>query len=359
MINFSKPQENHFYITVRKRVDDYFKKNQLSKFGNKHVAIKTITLLSLLFLPYGLLLSGYWNFLELMAIAALMGFANACIGMSIMHDSQHGSYSSSTNINKVFGHFVYILICGGNPICWRLQHNVLHHRYTNIFEKDEDLNPYGTMRFSPEAGKKSIFKYQHIYAPLLYTFLTLIWSLHKEFFQIARYYKMGLIKQKSAYQRELAKLVIGKCIYFSYILVLPLYLTSMSILQWLSFFLAYHAVCGVILCIIFQLAHVVKGASFPKLNHKGNIDNEWAVHQMQTTSNFSPKSRIMSWLIGGLNYQVEHHLFPTVSHIHYKKISRIVKKTAVEFNIPYHCHNTIWNALRSHFKLLKQLGEKK
>ena len=293
MIKFSNTPEHHFYNTVRKRVDNYFKSNQLSKFGNRKVIIKTVTLLALLFLPYGLLLSGYFNFPALLAIAALMGFANACIGMTIMHDTQHGSYSSNTKINKILGHFVYIILCGGNPLCWRLQHNLLHHRYTNIFEKDEDLNPYGAMRFFPEAEKKTFFKYQYIYAPLLYTLLTLIWSLHKEFFQIARYYKTGLIKQRKEYHRELVLLIIGKCLYFCYILVLPLYLANISILQWLAFFLTYHAVCGMILCIVFQLAHVVQSSSFPNLNQEGNIDNSWAVHQMQTTSNFSPKSRIM------------------------------------------------------------------
>src|SRR5690606_13591217 len=129
-------------------------------------------------------------------LAATMGVAIAGLGMGVMHDCIHGSFSSSSRVNTLWGTIIYVLISGGNPICWRLQHNVLHHRYTNIHGVDEDLNTYGFMRFSTHDKEKSICRFQHIYAIFVYSLNTLILVFHKEFFQLKRYFSIGVIKPK-------------------------------------------------------------------------------------------------------------------------------------------------------------------
>lgn len=115
---------------------------------------------------------------------------------------------------------------------------------------------------------------------------------------------------------------------------------------------------GFILTIVFQPAHVMPTSEYPIPDSEGNIENSWAIHQLLTTSDFSPESKIFSWYIGGLNYQVEHHLFPNICHVHYSKIAEIVKKTAREYGLPYHVQSNFLMALINHGKMLRDLGQK-
>jgi len=211
MIQFPKTD---LHGVLRQRVNDYFNLSDISKYGGKTIVIKSLVLLALLFIPYVILLTYNHSAPSMLLLTATMGLAIAGLGMGVMHDCIHGSFSSSPKLNKWWGTIIYVLITGGNPICWRLQHNVLHHRFTNIHDVDEDLNPYGFMRFCPHDKQKSIFRFQHLYAIFLYALTTLIWVLHKEFAQLKRYFSMGLIKSKSQYRKELIFLIISKAIYF-------------------------------------------------------------------------------------------------------------------------------------------------
>ena len=117
-----------------------------------------------------------------------------------------------------------------------------------------------------------------------------------------------------------------------------------------------HAVAGLILSVVFQLAHVVEEAHFPVPDEKGNIENEWAIHQMETTADFSRKSWLITYYVGGLNYQTEHHLFPRICHVHYPKLAPIVEATAKEFGVPYIYNETFITALKSHMSVISKLG---
>jgi linoleoyl-CoA desaturase len=121
-------------------------------------------------------------------------------------------------------------------------------------------------------------------------------------------------------------------------------------------FITMHFIAGVILTVVFQLAHTVEGTTHPVPDETGTIENNWAVHQMNTTVNFSRQSRLISWYVGGLNFQVEHHLFPTICHVHYPEISEIVKTTAEEFGIPYLENRTFMDAVNSHIETLRRFG---
>lgn len=357
MIQFSKTDGSDFYSILRSRVKSYFQSGNISQYGGIQLIFKTVCLLSLLFIPYGLILSGYFSLTTMLTLAGVMGVAIAMLGMAVMHDANHGTYSSNDTLTRIIGFYIYALIIGGNPTTWRIQHNILHHRFTNIYGKDEDLEPYGSMRLTPNAAHKPAYRYQHLYSFMLYGILTLMWVLHKEFLQLTRYRKLGLIKSNSNYYKQMAILIASKAFYFGYLLVIPMLVLNITFMQWLIAFLFFHFISGIIISTIFQMAHVVNEAKFPLLNNEGNIDNQWAIHQIQTTTNFSPKSRIMYWFIGGLNYQIEHHLFPGVSHIHYKKIASIVQKTAKEFGIPYNSHKTFFAALKSHIYFMKTIGQ--
>ncbi|CDZ76641.1 Stearoyl-CoA 9-desaturase [Legionella massiliensis] len=354
MIQFPKAD---LHGVLRQRVNNYFSRLGISKYGGKKIVIKSVVLLALLFIPYGILLTYNLNSISMLLLAATMGVAIAGLGMGVMHDCIHGSFSSSSKINKWWGTLIYVLIIGGNPIWWRLQHNVLHHRFTNIHDVDEDLNPYGFMRFCPHDKQKSIFRFQHLYAIFLYALTTLIWVLHKEFAQLKRYFSMGLIKSKAQYTKELRFLIISKAIYYSYMLVIPMMILNINIFQWIIGFIVMHAVTGIILAVVFQLAHVIENTDYPLPDNSGNIAHDWASHQVKTTSDFSPNNRLLTWFIGGLNYQIEHHFFPTICHVHYPKIARIVQKTVKEYGLEYYCYPTLRIALKAHFNHLYTLGQ--
>jgi linoleoyl-CoA desaturase len=283
-----------------------------------------------------------------------MGVGMAGIGLSVMHDANHGAYSKNKRINNFLGFSLNFI--GGNSAIWKIQHNVLHHTYTNIDGMDEDITTIDLLRFTPHKKRSSIHRFQHIYAWFFYGIMTLYWISTKEFSQLIRYRKMGLIKDQGKFGYLMAELITWKIIYYGYALIIPLVVLSVSWWAILIGFLSMHFICGVILASVFQSAHVMPDVNFPLADEEGKMDNHWAVHQLLTTTNFSPKSRIFSWFIGGLNYQIEHHLFPNICHIHYKNLSAIVKRTAEEFGLPYYTKKNFLIAVLNHIQMLRNLG---
>lgn len=345
-----------FYMELKKRVDAYFKDNNISKTGNLNMYIKTIFMISAYFVPYTLLCMGFFESkLMWWFMSGIMGLSMAGIGLCIMHDANHGSYSKNNFLNSFLGFTINIL--GGHAMNWKIQHNVLHHTYTNVHDHDEDIVPPGFMRFDPHAKRKWIHKLQFIYAWLFYGMMTMMWTSTKDFKQINRYQKRGLLKaQNTTYAKEISIIVASKIIYFAYMIVPYLLVKEMRFIDWLIGFLTIHYIAGFVLAAIFQPAHVVESTEFPLPDESGNIENHWAVHQMKTTMNFANGNPVLTWLVGGLNHQVEHHLFPTICHVHYPKISKIVKETAKEFNLPYLSKKTFVGALWSHEQMLWKLG---
>jgi linoleoyl-CoA desaturase len=247
-------------------------------------------------------------------------------------------------------------LLGGNASLWRMQHNTLHHTFTNIDGVDEDINGRSFLRFSPHQPVKKMNRYQHIYAWGFYTLLTLNWVMVSDFFRVFRYREKGLIKNKKELRKELTQLIFWKSLYYAYAIVLPILLVPVA--PWVTIlgFVIMHMVAGFILSVVFQMAHVMTEAAYPVPDETNTLPNSWAIHQIETTINFAPKSKLISWLVGGLNYQIEHHLFSNISHVHYKKLSVIVEETAHEFGVAYRSHPTFARALREHTKMLRQLG---
>lgn len=297
------------------------------------------------------LVTNPWAILGLWAV---LGLGVAGIGVNIMHDANHGSFSKSKKVNNVVRLVMNLL--GGDASIWRLQHNVLHHTYTNIHEADEDIIGPPFLRFSPHDSKHKVHRYQFVYAWFLYGLMTIIKLAYTDIKRAIAYRKRGLIRSQKELNIRLVKICLGKTMYFAYMLVLPLIFVPVAPWVIILGFLIMHFVTGFILSVIFQTAHVMPSSEYPLPDEDGNMKNNWAVHQLSTTTNFSPRSRIFSWFIGGLNYQVEHHLFANISHVHYRKISEIVKQTAREYNIVYNCEPTFMHAVYAHGKMLYQLG---
>jgi len=179
----------------------------------------------------------------------------------------------------------------------------------------------------------------------------------KDFIQLKRYRKKDLIKtQNVEYKTAFSKLVSAKIFYYLFILVLPLVFSTQVWWLTLVFYFSMHFTSGVFISVIFQLAHVVSETDFPQPKLSGEMDNNWAIHQLHTTANFGKKNLPLSWFVGGLNFQIEHHLFPNICHVHYRKLSEIVKATAQEFDLPYY-QNSLIGAISSHAKHLHKLGK--
>lgn len=351
-------QSSTFFATLNKRVNEHFKSNAIGRHGNMEMVLKTAFMFSLYFIPYALIMTQVITGTAGLLVSCLvMGLGLAGIGLSVMHDANHGAYSSKQWVNDVMGYSLNLI--GGNSINWKVQHNVLHHTYTNIHDADEDISPRGILRMSPSSEWRPIHRFQHWYAWFFYGLMTIVWVLVKDFVRIVKYAKEGLLqKQKTEASKEWIILISSKLIYITYMIVIPTLVLPLLWWQVVIGVLIMHYVGGFILAMIFQPAHVIDGTEYPLPNDDGNMENCWAIHQLHTTTNFANKSRLFSWYVGGLNYQVEHHLFPNICHVHYRHIAKIVEQTAHEFNIPYKSINTFPEAIVLHTKILKELGKK-
>lgn len=355
-IKYDRESSNvDFYKTLQKKVRKHFKDSNTTKYGNTSMVVKTIFMLALYLIPFILILTVVNSVWLMFVMWLLMALGMAGIGMSIMHDANHGAYSKNKYVNNFMGDL--ISVAGGSDSMWRIQHNVLHHTYTNVTGMDEDIDPGSVLRFSPHEERKTHHKYQHYYAWFLYGMMTLLWCTVKDFKQAMRYKKLGLTKtQGASFSRILSKIIVHKVLYHAIFLVLPLVFSPVAWYWVILGFLVMHFFTGVILGLIFQSAHVVPSSDYPLPDETGNIKADWAVSQLVNTCNFAPDSKILSWYVGGLNFQVEHHLFPNICHVHYKKISKIVRQTAEEFNLPYNSEKTFGSAIKSHAMMLKKLG---
>ncbi len=351
---FSNSINREFTKTIRARVNEYFNTHQISKNYNNTMVIKTIMALSMYLIPYFLIVfGGFSNIPLLFGLWAIMGFGVAFVGTSVMHDALHGAYAKNRLTNKIIGWSAAII--GAEASVWKLQHNVLHHTYTNIEHADEDIESRYVLRFTPHQPLRWFHRYQHMYVTFLYGLSTLIWTFFKDYYKLYNYKKKGLIKSQSEYRKLFWRLLPKKIALYMVILVIPI--IALPIPAWITvlMFVTMHFVAGVLLSVTFQLAHVMPTSKFEQPETEV-VDENWFIHQLFNTSNFAMNNKIVTWFMGGLNFQIEHHLFPNICHIHYPKIAKIVEKTAKEFQLPYYYHESLGKAIKTHYEHLRQLG---
>jgi linoleoyl-CoA desaturase len=284
----------------------------------------------------------------------ISGLGTAGIGMCVMHDAIHGSYSKYKLVNQILS--LTMNMIGANATSWRIQHNVLHHSYTNINEADNDLNQPFFLRFDPHKEHQNIHRYQYLYFWFFYGMSTLSWITAKDFVKMKQFKDLGFFSQKNEYVKAQFGALAWKVLYYIYALLIPLAVLPVSNWVVISAFLCMHFITGLALGFVFQMAHIMPSLDFPVADKDGQIDNNWTVHQLLTTTNFCPNNKMFTWLVGGLNYQVEHHLLPHVCHVHYEKLAPIVKQTAEEYGIPYYSKPTLKDALKDHVQMLYDLG---
>ena len=341
--------------TMRERVNAYFKQNNISKKANWKMWLKMAILLGIYFGAYLGILLIPMSLVAMWMLTVVIGLSYAGIGMSIMHDACHGAFSSSPKINNFLGYSMNLI--GGNKFNWMVQHNVKHHTYPNIYGADEDLDNGDVLRLSPYSDWHWFHRFQHYYSWFLYMLGTLSWVTIKDFRQFkGLYQEMG--NDKKSFNNQLMVLITSKILYYLYIVLIPWLVLDISILYILVGFLTLHFVAGFVLSVTFQLAHIAEKSHHDSAHINPEIPDSWIEHQIKTTANFSRKSLFLNWYLGGLNFQIEHHLFPQICHIHYRKISEIVRDTVKEHGLSYYEHPNMARAIQSHYRTLKKYAVK-
>ncbi len=343
-----------FHSELKRRVAAYFEETGKKTTGNLKLYAKAITL-GIVFLALYIHLvfftpDIFWGIVE----CVLMGGVIAAIGFNIMHDGAHGSFSKYRGVNLLASFSLNIL--GGNSFMWNVKHNIIHHAYTNIDGVDDDIDIKPFLRMSSTQKKYILHKYQHRYFWFLYAMLYIFWIFVLDYIKYFRQ-KIGTIQLKKMHVSDHVLFWVFKAAHMFLFVVMPIWFTGFF--AWLVGFLVMTLFAGLVLSIVFQLAHTVEHTHFPMPQEAdGKMEDEWAIHQLKTTANFATKNKIISTLVGGLNFQIEHHLFPKISHVHYPAISRIIKQTCYEFNIPYIEYPRMRIALASHVAYLKAMGRK-
>ncbi len=300
-----------------------------------------------------LLLSAHSAWLQLF-LCFSYGLAASAVGFNIFHDANHGAMSSNRRINLAFA-VTASAVLGASRYLWNYKHNVLHHRLTNIHTWDDDLETRGFLRLTPEQGWKRRYYGQHLFVILLYAVNAIELVFIKDFVQYftLRINEHQRIPAMSAADK--AEFWATKAFYFAVFVALPLALFPAARVA--VGFLVYEFTLGLSLALVFGMAHQVESVAFPApQGAPPTIDEEWGAHQMRTTANFANLNRGWNWYSGGLNHQIEHHLFPSMSHTHYGAIGQVVRRTASEFGLPYNHFETYGAALHSHYRFLRRLG---
>jgi linoleoyl-CoA desaturase len=343
-----------FDLDVRRRVDEYFDQGSgRSRQGSLQMHLKTGIILSSFVVFYLLLVFVASNVWQGLLFAILLGFSVAGIGFNIAHDGGHGAYSKSPRINKLMA--MTMDLVGVSSYVWFWKHSVIHHRYVNITGYDTDIDIGILGRLSPHRPRLPFHRWQHFYLWPLYGFLAAKMEFVDDFKRIM-FGRIGKHRFPRPTGRDLVVFVAGKAIFFAWAFCIPLMFHSLGTV--LFFYAVGVSVLGITLAVVFQLPHCVRQADFPLSEGAGRIKTSWAVHQAQATIGFDRQSRILRWSLGGLNFHLEHHLFPTICHIHYPAIARIVEETCGEHSVKYGEHPSFWSGIASHYLWLRLMGGK-
>lgn len=353
-VTFSKGN-NDFYQSLKASVEEYFTANKIKKTGDWRLFSKTIILVTAAITLYSVLIFASLAAWQALACCVLLGASLASIGFSVMHDANHGSYSTKPALNDFLG--LSLNAMGASSYFWKQKHNIIHHTYTNVDGVDDDIAKSPVIRQCESQKWVPAHKVQYLYLLPVYSLSTIFWIYIMDF---TKYFKRK-IYTTDAWKMSAKNHVIfwvTKVFYLIFYVALPI--KVWGFLPWLAGYFVLNAAMGLILSLVFQLAHVVENTEFEHvpLDTSKHIETAWAEHQMKTTANFAMNNKVISWFVGGLNFQIEHHLFPRVSHVHYPAISRIVMEKAKQFNVPYNKYDTMFEAVASHFRVMKQLGKK-
>ena len=346
---------DRFIRELRRRVDAYFERTGRRRRDCPQMYFKTATILAWFIAAYLLLLFVATSWWVVVPLAIVLGISVAAIGFNIQHDAGHKAYSERPWVNKIMA--LTLDLMGGSSYLWDWKHNSIHHTYPNIPGQDDDIDIGMLGRLSPHQRRYWFHRLQGVYLWLLYGFLAIKWHLFDDFYNVATG-RVGSHRIPRPTGKDLAVFIGGKAVFFSLAFAIPMLLHPIWAVLVVYAIAAF--VSGVVLSVVFQLAHCVGEADFPAPVHApdGNerMQTDWAVHQVQTTVDFARRNRVLAWFLGGLNFQIEHHLFSRICHIHYPALAKVVEDASREFGVRYAAHKSFFSAFASHFRWLVIMG---
>lgn len=342
-------ESDHFFLKLNTRVNNHFRKINKSKFGNNDIILKYIIIKTIIILLY-LIINISTKTSLVIVLFGLLGPLFIILALNVAHDAVHGVAHTNKKVNT---YLMYLMdLFGANSYIWKRRHKMGHHTFPNILDKDPDLKQTQIVKIFPKTKKLFFHKYQHIYVPFLYSFYTINWIFirdFKDFFSNSRFIKIP--------KKEYFYYIIFKTLYIFVFFIIPIYFSSLSLVQLIIANLFMHILASYFLTIALVPSHVSETSIFPLPNKEGLMPYSWSHHQIITTTDFATKNKTLTWILGGFNHHISHHLFPSISHIHYPEITPIIKQTIIEFNLPYSHISSLFLAYKSHYNLLKKNGK--
>lgn len=344
-------RDNAFHAVVRQRVAAHLLAKGRRERDCLAMYVKTAIIFAVFSAAYVSLVLGATVWWQAVPLAVLLALAVVAIGFNVMHDASHGAYSDSPLVNRLMS--MSLDLVGGSSHFWHWKHVVFHHTFVNVIGYDTDINLAGFGRLTPHHSSAAIHRWQHWYVWLLYGLMAMKWHLYDDF-RLAWNGRMGAHVVPGPRRRQLAVFVGGKAVFLTLAFGVPLLFHPLWVVA--SVYVLTASVLGLVLGTVFQLAHCVELADFPLERSPGQMENAWAVHQVETTVDFAPRSVAASWLLGGLNFQIEHHLFSRMCHVNYPVIAPIVEQVCAEFGVHYKRNPTMLAAVLSHYRWLRRMG---
>jgi linoleoyl-CoA desaturase len=346
------PADTGFQAEVRRRVARYFQETGKRERDLPAMYLKTAIIFVWLTGSWALLVFAAQSWWQALPLAVILALAMAALGFSIQHDGGHNAYSRRRWVNKLAAGTLDLM--GASSYLWRWKHSIIHHTYTNVTGVDTDVEIGAIVRVTPHQKRWWFHRWQQFYLWMLYGLTASRWHLYGDFKEVITGW-MGPHRIPRPRGRELAVFVGGKVFSYGWLLIVPMFFHPIWLV--VCYYAIVTGVMGVAMSIVFQLAHCVGEADFPMPDPTtARLGDSWAVHQVETTVDFARGNWPLSWWLGGLNFQIEHHLFPRVCHIHYPAISRIVEETCREYGVRYQVHHTFGDGLVSHYRWLREMG---
>jgi linoleoyl-CoA desaturase len=341
------------HAALKSRVNEYFDEGKLETKGNSHLYTKAIVILAGLVGLYIHLVFFTPIWYIALPECAILGLFITATGFNVMHDGSHGSFSTRTWMNTLAGATLECL--GGSAYIWKVKHCMIHHSFTNVEGVDDDINIGYLMRVNEHQRSFWFHRFQHLYCWFLYSMVYIVWIFQVDY---QRYFtgRIGPVPMPKMKPIEHVKFWLGKLVNACLFFAIPIYRLGAG--HALLGFAVAAMTAGVTLTVVFQLAHTVEGPEFPVPDDASNmLPDQFAIHQIATTANFATQSKVMTWLVGGLNFQIEHHLFPRIAHVHYPEVSKIVRQVCEERGIAYVEHKTFRKAVLAHIHHLKTMAK--
>lgn len=278
----------------------------------------------------------------------LAGLSLLLAGFNFAHDAAHNALFKSRRLNALAFEFIFNLQ-GASGYLWKIRHIHSHHPFPNLEHCDADMELNSLIRLSHSQPLRGYHRFQHLYAPFLYSIYSLFWIFYKDPVLLFRQ-KQGNLFITQISLLEKMKFFLYKSVYLGFFLFLPVYLHGIIAA---GAFLFMHLLVSLFMLFTFIISHHVEETRID-----GDRPLPRALHQVATAADFHPRRRWANFIFGGFNTHVAHHLFPRVPNAHYPRISRIIQKQLKKAGVEYHCFS-YGQGICSHLRLLRRMGSRR